>query len=264
MLKTLKREDKVQPVSFTNHLQERLSGTLHRPVSANGFGFVLGHCFTCSRHTRILVDLGNALTDLGVCVLRFDFSGNGQSEGRFEASTYSKQVEEMTVAVDFMKQNGSDHILIGGHSMGGMVSLFTAAHNDDIRGVIALSVSAAPLHPDRLLTDAQKNKLDGSGSVIFSSRGRDLVLTKDFFNDAAGYDVRAMMLQIKCPVLLFLGTQDTVMDPKSAKSVFKNGNPDSEVFEVDGADHMFSNSDHRRVITAYAAQWISNHFLGGK
>jgi hypothetical protein len=78
----------MQPASFTNSIGEKLSGTLHRPNVSSGFGFVLGHCFTCSRHTRILIDLSNALTNLGFCVLRFDFSGNGQSEGRFEDSTY--------------------------------------------------------------------------------------------------------------------------------------------------------------------------------
>jgi pimeloyl-ACP methyl ester carboxylesterase len=254
----------MEPVVFKNHSGENLSGTLQRPSVANGFGFVLGHCFTCSRHTRILIDLGNALTDLGFCVLRFDFSGNGQSEGRFESSTYSKQVDEMIVAIDYMKKTEANQIFIGGHSMGGMVSLFTAAKQSDIIGVIALAVGEAPLHPDRLLTDIQKKQLFDRGSVAFSSRGRDLVLTRDFFEDAGRFDVREMIKLIRCPVLVVFGKQDTVTDPEPAKTVFRDGNQNFELFEVEDADHMFSLDEHRQVIITYVIQWIQSHFLEGR
>jgi len=209
----------MEPASFTNSIGEKLSGTLHRPSVSNGFGFVIGHCFTCSRHTRILIDLSNALTDIGFCVLRFDFSGNGQSEGRFEDSTYSKQIDEMISAVAYMKKNKADHVLIGGHSMGGMVSLFTAAQNQDIAGVISLAVGSAPLHPDRLLTDIQKEQLVSSGNVSFSSRGRNLVLTRNFFDDADQYDVQEKNAKITSPDHNAIEEKDMVLDTGSAKSV---------------------------------------------
>ena len=250
----------MQPASFTNSIGEKLSATLHRPSVPNGFGFVLGHCFTCSRHTRILIDLSNALTDLGFCVLRFDFSGNGQSEGRFEDSTYTKQIDEMISAVDFMKKNEADHVLIGGHSMGGMVSLFTAARQKDIAGVIALAVGSAPLHPDRLLTGIQKEQLITSGNVPFSSRGRNLVLTRDFFDDAKQYDIQEMIAQITCPVLIVLAENDMVLDPITAKSVLSSENQNVDVFEVEGADHMFSSAEHRQIIIAHITQWIQKKY----
>jgi putative redox protein len=253
----------MQPANFTNSIGEKLSATLHRPSVLSGFGFVLGHCFTCSRHTRILIDLSNALTDLGFCVLRFDFSGNGQSEGRFEDSTYTKQIDEMISAVDFMKKNEADHVLIGGHSMGGMVSLFTAARQKDIAGVIALAVGSAPLHPDRLLTGIQKEQLITRGNVPFSSRGRNLVLTRDFFDDAEQYDVQEMIAQIKCPVLIVLAENDLVTDPVSAKSVLNSANQNIQLFEVDVADHMFSSEEHRKIVIDRCIQWINKKFLKG-
>jgi alpha/beta superfamily hydrolase len=199
----------MQPVRFTNHMNEKLSGTLHRPINddvqANGFGFILGHCFTCSRHTRILIDLSNALTDLGFCVLRFDFSGNGQSEGSFEDSTYTKQIDEMISAAAYMKKNEADHVLIGGHSMGGMVSLFTAARQKDIAGVISLAVGSAPLHPDRLLTDIQKAHL--------------------------------------------------------VNLVLNSTNQNVDLFEVKGADHMFSSEEHRQTVISHVTQWIKINLI---
>lgn len=258
----------MNPVSFTNHRNEKLSGTLHRPknddVKANGFGFVLGHCFTCSRHTRILIDLSNALTDIGFCVLRFDFSGNGQSEGRFEDSTYTKQIDEMTAAIDFMKKNEAEHVLIGGHSMGGMVSLFTAALQNNIAGVISLAVGASTLQPDRLLDDIQKEQLISTGNVSFLSRGRNLGLTSEFFDDAARYDVKKMINRITCPVLIVLAANDNVTDPQPVKSIVNNANQNIDLFEVEGADHMFSSAEHREIGISYITQWIQRNISGGK
>jgi pimeloyl-ACP methyl ester carboxylesterase len=255
----------MQPVRFTNHMNEKLSGTLHRPINddvqANGFGFILGHCFTCSRHTRILIDLSNALTDLGFCVLRFDFSGNGQSEGSFEDSTYTKQIDEMISAAAYMKKNEADHVLIGGHSMGGMVSLFTAARQKDIAGVISLAVGSAPLHPDRLLTDIQKAQLISSGNVSFSSRGRNLVLTRNFFDDAEQYDVQEMIAQITCPVLIVSAENDMITDSIPPKFVLNSTNQNVDLFEVKGADHMFSSEEHRQTVISHVTQWIKINLI---
>jgi len=256
----------MHPVSFTNHINEKLSGTLHRPksdeVKENGFGFVLGHCFTCSRHTRILVDLSNTMAELGFCVLRFDFSGNGQSDGRFEDSTYTKQMDEMIAAVDFMEKNEADHVMIGGHSMGGMVSLFTAAQHDNAAGVISLAVGASTLHPDRLLTDIQKEQLVSTGNVPFLSRGRNLGLTREFFDDAARYDVKKMINQITCPVLIVLAENDTVTDPLPVKSIANSANQNVYLFEVEGADHMFSSAENREIGIAHIIQWIQRNISG--
>ena len=250
----------MEPVRFKNHLNETLSGTLHRPESAGDVGFVLGHCFTCSRHTRILIDLGNTLAGLGVCVLRFDFSGNGQSEGRFEESTYSKQIREMRLAVDYMKQNEADRVIIGGHSMGGMVSLFTAARGNDIAGVIALAAGATTLHPDRLLTDEQKKALFDNRCVAFASRGRDLFLTQDFFDDAAGYDVGKIIGNITCPVLLVLAANDEITNPGPVKALFNGVYPHIDLLEIEGADHMFTHEKHRHAVMEYVTRWIGKSF----
>jgi alpha/beta superfamily hydrolase len=70
-------------VHFKNHLGEKLTGTLHPPKKSSNRGIIIGHCFTCSRHTRVLQQMGHDLAAARFTVLRFDFSGNGQSEGAF-------------------------------------------------------------------------------------------------------------------------------------------------------------------------------------
>ena len=253
----------MQTVTFKNRFEEELRGTLHLPETQNGLGFVLGHCFTCSRHTRVLIDLSNTLAGLGLSVLRFDFSGNGQSQGRFEDSTYTKQIGEMTAAVAFMKQRGAEQVLIGGHSMGAMVSLFTASETGDIAGVIALATGAAPMHPDRVLTPSQKQQLQVAGQVPFSSRGRDLTLNRAFFEDAGQYRLEEAIARIRCPVLLVLASEDAVTDPQPVKTLLADRPPLMDLLEVPGADHMFSSQESRKKVMDHVSQWILNHFSGG-
>ena len=91
-----------EQIQFTNLSGEKLAGTLHSPSEDCRCGVILGHCFTCSRHTRVLRDISDGLVDAGFKVLRFDFSGNGQSEGDFSESLYSKQIAEMKTAASYM------------------------------------------------------------------------------------------------------------------------------------------------------------------
>ncbi|HSO18918.1 MAG TPA: hypothetical protein VLT88_05655, partial [Desulfosarcina sp.] len=92
-----------QQIRFDNHLGETLAGTLHRPDRPPVGAVIAGHCFTCSRHTSVLRHICSGLCAAGFLALRFDFSGNGQSQGVFEHSTWSKQIREMEAAVALMQ-----------------------------------------------------------------------------------------------------------------------------------------------------------------
>jgi len=144
--------------------------------------------------------------------------------------------------------------------MGGMVSLFTAAKQDDIAGVIALAVGTTTLHPDRLLTDGQKKMLSDHRRVDFVSRGRDLVLTQDFFDDAAGYNVRKIVDDIRCPVLVVLAGNDAITPSGPAKNLFHGADLRIDLLEIDDADHMFTNEKHRQAVMDYVTQWMGKYF----
>ena len=86
-------------IYFNNSQNEKLSGVLHEPTTPNNKGIILSHCFTCSKHQGILRKICENLTNAGYLVLRFDFSGNGESEGNFEDSTYSKEMSDLGIEV---------------------------------------------------------------------------------------------------------------------------------------------------------------------
>ena len=115
-----------QPIQFDNPMGETLAGTLHQPAQVPVGAVIAGHCFTCSRHTGVLRRICSDLCDAGFMALRFDFSGNGQSQGQFEQSTWSKQILEMESAVALMQEKGARWIGLAGHSLGAAIALLVA------------------------------------------------------------------------------------------------------------------------------------------
>jgi len=246
-----------EQIRFENHLGEQLAGTLHRPEGGHdGRGVVLGHCFTCSRHTGILRDLADTLSADGTIVLRFDFSGNGQSQGVFVESTYSKQVSEMKAAITRLGEEGARWIGLAGHSLGAVVSVLTAASSAEAGAVCALAGRISGLTPRHFLSADQIEELDRTGAVHFQSRGRALKLTEAFFADAGRYELPEVLADLKTPLLVVHGDADEIVPVQEAYKA-RDANPGIvEIDIVPGADHMFSDRKQRRQIARRVAEWF--------
>ncbi|MEP7153490.1 MAG: alpha/beta hydrolase, partial [Nitrospira sp.] len=73
---------------------EKIDYTFHRGDEGRKVIVVLGHGVTGNKDRPFIVALAEALSHDGIPTLRMSFSGNGDSEGRFEDSTISKEVED--------------------------------------------------------------------------------------------------------------------------------------------------------------------------
>lgn len=251
-----------QVIHFYNHQHEKLSGTLHLPDKPAGGGVVLGHCFTCSRHTQIIRKICSDLSEADFLALRFDFSGNGQSEGKFEASNYSKQVSEMKIAAGVVADKGARWIGLAGHSMGAVIAILTAAEMKSVKAVCALAGRLSGLNITHFFSKNQLKKLHDSGNVSFSSRGRSLQLSTAFFADAQKYDLPETIKNLQIPMLVVHGDADEIV-PVSDAYLAKTFNPEkTELTVVPGADHMFGRDKHRLQTSQLVVNWFKEHFHG--
>uniref|UniRef100_A0A452ZPF5 Serine aminopeptidase S33 domain-containing protein n=1 Tax=Aegilops tauschii subsp. strangulata TaxID=200361 RepID=A0A452ZPF5_AEGTS len=103
-----------QRVLISNKLGEKLVGLLHEACSKELV--ILCHGFRATKDDSILVDLAAALASAGVNAFRFDFAGNGESEGLFQYGNYRKEADDLRSVVSYFSEQKYDIIALVGHS----------------------------------------------------------------------------------------------------------------------------------------------------
>ncbi|MGA9572617.1 MAG: hypothetical protein WBS20_01585, partial [Lysobacterales bacterium] len=92
-----------EKISFENRRAQTLAGVLHRPESGSTRACaIFAHCFTCTKNSKAAVRISEALAAQGIEVLRFDFTGLGQSEGDFSSTHFSSNVDDLADAAAYM------------------------------------------------------------------------------------------------------------------------------------------------------------------
>jgi len=142
--------------------------------------------------------------------LRFDYSGHGQSEGRFEAGSISLWTQD---ALDVLGVLSGEQCVLVGSSMGGWIMLRVALTLlDQVTGLVG--IAAAPdFTRDLLLRDlseAQREELRQAGSVHLSSAydPEGFTLTTEFLEDGEKCCLLDQSISIECPVRLLQGVKD--------------------------------------------------------
>src|SRR5687768_16618593 len=108
---------------FKNLQGESLSGSLEMPSGAIKSYALFAHCFTCSKNNLAATRIARALADLGIAVLRFDFTGLGNSKGDFSNTNFSSNLQDLLAAANYLEQHYAAPTLLIGHSLGGSAVL---------------------------------------------------------------------------------------------------------------------------------------------
>ncbi len=107
-------------LEFENSDGETLAGLLELPERVDEItSFALfAHCFTCGKDIVAASRISRALAASGIAVLRFDFTGLGNSDGDFANTNFSSNIDDLVSAAQALRaQYRAPQILIG-HSLG--------------------------------------------------------------------------------------------------------------------------------------------------
>ncbi|GIL92529.1 hypothetical protein Vretifemale_20048 [Volvox reticuliferus] len=125
-------------LSFSNAHGERLAAKF---VDAGSQDIViLCHGYATSKDGFLFPQLADELASRGRSSLRFDFAGNGESEGAFSFGNYFREVGDLRAAVMFVRDtlNGNVPAIVG-HSKGANVVLLYASRFDDVPYVVNIA-----------------------------------------------------------------------------------------------------------------------------
>lgn len=195
----------------------------------------------------------------GRAFLRFDYSGHGQSTGRFEEGCIGDWAEDAQEMIE--AQTEGPQILVGS-SMGGWVSLLMARR---LAGRIAglVTIAAAPDFTEDSMwasfSDAQKAEMDAAGQVALpSDYGEPYIITRRMIEDGRQQLVLRDPLDLPFPVRFLQGTADADVDMSVALRLLDHAEgPDMRLTLVKGADHRFSDTACLSLITATVEEVIA-------
>ncbi|MBU0929876.1 MAG: lysophospholipase, partial [Nanoarchaeota archaeon] len=127
----------MEKINFYNKEGEKLTGILHNSKKKTDKGIILVHGFKGNKDRDLMKNLDKELSK-EYNIFRFDFSGNGESEGKFEEQSYSKYVEELKIVIDYLKKHNQNIIIIG-HSLGGNITILEEEKYKNIDKLILLA-----------------------------------------------------------------------------------------------------------------------------
>lgn len=256
---------KSNKVNFNNHNDEELSGILDLPVDKKVHTYaIFAHCFTCNKNLKAIKNISSGLTSNGFGVLRFDFTGLGQSKGEFEETNFSHNVDDLMAAHNFLNKNYKTPKLIIGHSLGGTAALFAAHQADSIRAVVTIGSPFQPEHVSKLI-ESKEEQIKKEGKAEVNLGGRNFTIKKDFYEDIRKNKIDDFIGDLKKPFLIFHSPQDKIVGVKNAEMLYKHAHHPKSFVSLDGADHLLSNPNDSSYIGEVIASWAKRYLeIDGK
>jgi dipeptidyl aminopeptidase/acylaminoacyl peptidase len=232
-------------------------GTLELPKDVQKPPVVLLlHGFTGSRDELPIKDTDEGvfsrtarlLAERGVGSLRIDFTGSGESSGKWEDVTAQSEIADALAAFDWLKGQTTvdpEKIHVLGWSLGGLVAAHVAAE----RPVASATLWAPAQNPAYnfahfLGNDAVEAAIaDPDADKVVEIKlpwGATTNLKTNFFKSLTTVDPVAAIATYKGPLLVIVGTKDTVVTPQPAGGeIFLAYHDGPEKLLVLPTDHAF-------------------------
>ncbi|KAL5572467.1 hypothetical protein UlMin_022064 [Ulmus minor] len=231
-----------QKVVVPNKHGEKLMGLLNDTGSVEIV--ILCHGFRSTKEHTTMANLAVALEKEGISSFRFDFSGNGESEGTFQYGHYQREADDLHAVIQHL--SGANRIISGilGHSKGGDVVLLYASRYHDVSTVVNVSGRydlkrgiVERLGEDFLERIREKGYIevkDKNGNVNYR-------VTEESMMDRLATDMHAACLQIdkECRVLTVHGSADEIIPVEDALE-FSKIIPNHKLSIIEGADHGYT------------------------
>jgi dipeptidyl aminopeptidase/acylaminoacyl peptidase len=245
---------------------QQLSSVLHIPPGNEHEkkpAIVICHGFISSKvgQHRMFISLARQLCQVGFVVLRFDFSGCGESSGEYRDVTITQQIEETKQVIDFVAEHpnvDTANITLLGHSMGGAIAASVAAIDTRIQQLILLSPVAEPLH-DILGILGQERYQQCLQEGIVNYEGFEI--GKDLFCSLSQVDPLAGIHKFKGNVLLIHGSEDVETPLQNAYQyqvvLERRLKSHCELRIIAGADHTYNSPLWERELQQIIIQWLA-------
>ena len=245
-------------VEFPGHSGARLDGRLELPLTAPRAYAVFAHCFTCGKDLLAAVRIARALSDRGIAVLRFDFTGLGMSGGDFAETNFSSNVADLASAADFLRDNYQAPALLIGHSLGGAAVLAAAGDMPTVKAVATIAAPSEATHVLHLLGDSLQSLRDRN-EVEVELVGRKFRIRRQLLEDLEQARLSERISNLGKALLVMHSEADDIVEIEHATKIFRAARAPKSFVMLDGADHLLSRREDAEYAAHVLAAWAERY-----
>ncbi len=246
-------------VSFTNNTGYTLAARLELPVNQHPVAFaIFAHCFTCNKNLTAIRNISRALHQGGIAVLRFDFTGLGDSEGEFADTNFTSNVADLEAAAAFLETHHQAPALLVGHSLGGAAVIHVADRLPSVKAIVTIGAPHDPAHVNHLFDgDAQQIAKEGEASV--SIGGRSFKVKQQFLEDIKAHSQEEKIKRLNRALLILHSPQDLTVPIENAAKIYLEAKHPKSFVTLDGADHLMSRKEDSQYAGQMIATWVQRY-----
>ncbi len=206
---------------------------------------VLFHGFTGHKNENnfLLKNLSKALALNGYSSLRFDFMGNGDSDGDFSEMTYNTILSDARTIINYaLEINKTKKLIVGGFSMGGLIASRMGVEYSDKIDLLLLMSPAANMDEisDRYI---YKSNLKWYNDTCKDMGG--YLISKDFADSFKGINLYENVEKFTKPVQIIHGECDKsvpIIYSEKYLSLYKNVSRKL----ISNAEHCYQSMEQRQ------------------
>lgn len=244
--------------SFQNRQGETLSGLLETPEGDTLAYALFAHCFTCSKDIAAASRITRGLARKGVAVLRFDFTGLGNSDGDFANTNFSSNLQDLIQAAAYLEENYAAPSLLIGHSLGGAAVLAAAQFIDSISAVVTIGAPATAHHVAHLFAKTKDEILNEDQATV-ELAGRAFTIKKQFLQDINQYNDVAHIAKLGKALLIFHSPVDDTVSIDEAALIYTAARHPKSFISLDKADHLLSRRQDSEYVADVIASWAGRY-----
>lgn len=239
-----------------------LAGRLELPAGRVRAFALFAHCFTCTKDVAAATRISRALTESGVAVLRFDFTGLGESDGDFANSNFSSNVADLVHAADFLRDQYQAPAILIGHSLGGAAVLAVTSCISEVRAVVTIGAPAGTDHILHLLAES-RDTIEEHGQAEVCLADRPFTIRRQFLDDIADQPQEERIRTLGVPLLIMHAPRDHTVGIDNASRIFLTARHPKSFISLDGADHLLTRPADARFAASVLASWACHYVEDG-
>jgi alpha/beta superfamily hydrolase len=237
----------------------RLMARLDSPAQGESKAFALfAHCFTCTKNLKAVSNITRSLTENSIAVLRFDFTGLGESEGDFADTNFSSNVGDLVKAAEFLESKFEPPKILIGHSLGRSAVLQAARFIPPCQAVATIAAPYDPEHVTHLLVSV-KGEIDELGEAKILLAGREFKIKKQFLDDLEEHNMQKNIADIERALLIFYSPVDDIVGIDNAAKIFIAAKHPKSFISLDNADHLLMRKEDSQYVSKMVATWAKKY-----